>query len=67
LVDQARRKTAEKRGGGGRRFELSEADRVIIHDPDTLLSVDETLERLNTDDRRGHDCGPAALLCRAVD
>lgn len=50
LVDQARRKAAEKRGGGGRRFELSEGDRVVIHDPDTLLSVDETLERLNADD-----------------
>jgi RNA polymerase sigma factor (TIGR02999 family) len=50
LVDQARRKAAEKRGGGGRRFELSEADRVVIHDPDTLLSVDETLERLAADD-----------------
>jgi RNA polymerase sigma factor (TIGR02999 family) len=50
LVDQARRKNAEKRGGGGRRFELSEADRVVIHDPDTLLSVDEALERLGADD-----------------
>jgi RNA polymerase sigma factor (TIGR02999 family) len=50
LVDQARRKAAEKRGGGGQRFELSEADHVVIHDPDTLLSVDETLERLNKDD-----------------
>jgi RNA polymerase sigma factor (TIGR02999 family) len=50
LVDQARRKGAEKRGGGGRRFELSEADRVVIHDPDTLLSVDETLARLGADD-----------------
>jgi len=50
LVDQARRKAADKRGGGGRRFELSEADRVIIHDPDTLLSVDETLERLHAAD-----------------
>jgi RNA polymerase sigma factor (TIGR02999 family) len=50
LVDQARRKNADKRGGGGRRFELSEADRVIIHDPDTLLSVDEALQRLAADD-----------------
>jgi RNA polymerase sigma factor (TIGR02999 family) len=50
LVEQARRKAAEKRGGGGQRFELSEADRVVIHDPDTLLSVDEALERLNADD-----------------
>src|SRR5262245_30312360 len=50
LVDQARRKSAEKRGGGGRRFELSEADRVVIPDPDTLLTVDEIIERLASDD-----------------
>ena len=56
LVDQARRKAAEKRGGGGQRFELSDADRVVIHDLDTLLSVDETLERLSAD-----DAGAAAL------
>lgn len=50
LVDQARRKRAEKRGGGGQRFELSEADRVVIPDPDTLLTVDEALQRLSAED-----------------
>jgi RNA polymerase sigma factor (TIGR02999 family) len=50
LVDQARRKRAEKRGGGARRFELGEADRVVIPDPDTLLTVDEALEKLAIDD-----------------
>jgi RNA polymerase sigma factor (TIGR02999 family) len=50
LVDQARRKCAQKRGGGGKRFELSEADRVVIPDPDTMLTVDETIERLAADD-----------------
>jgi RNA polymerase sigma factor (TIGR02999 family) len=50
LVDQARRKTAEKRGGGGKRFELSEADRVVIHDPDTLLTVDEALAQIANED-----------------
>lgn len=50
LVDHARRKAAEKRGGGGQRFELSEVDHVVIHDPDVLLSVDETLARLAADD-----------------
>ena len=28
LVDQARKKTAAKRGGGGQRFELAEGNRV---------------------------------------
>ena len=50
LVDQARRKAAEKRGGSGRRFELSEADRVVIHDPDTLLTVDEALAQIANED-----------------
>jgi RNA polymerase sigma factor (TIGR02999 family) len=50
LVEHARRKRAEKRGGGGQRFELSEADRVVIPDPDTLLAVDEALERLACED-----------------
>jgi RNA polymerase sigma factor (TIGR02999 family) len=50
LVENARRKQAEKRGGGGQRFELSEADRVVIPDPDTLLSVNEILEQLACDD-----------------
>jgi RNA polymerase sigma factor (TIGR02999 family) len=56
LVEHARRKRAEKRGGGGQRFELSEADRVVIPDPDTLLTVDEVLERL-----AGEDPGSAAV------
>jgi RNA polymerase sigma factor (TIGR02999 family) len=50
LVDQARKKQAEKRGGGSRRFALSEADRVALPDPDTLLAVDEALARLAADD-----------------
>jgi RNA polymerase sigma factor (TIGR02999 family) len=50
LVEIARRKSAGKRGGGGQRFELSEGDRVVIPDPDTLLAVDEALTKLATED-----------------
>lgn len=50
LVDNARRKRAEKRGGGARRFELSEADRLVLPDPDTLLTIDEVFERLACED-----------------
>src|SRR5262245_45429760 len=56
LVEHARRKRAEKRGGGGQRFELSEADRLVIPEPDTLLTVDEVLEQL-----AGEDPGSAAI------
>jgi RNA polymerase sigma factor (TIGR02999 family) len=55
LVDQARRKRARKRGGG-RRFELAECDRVVIPDPDTLLTVNEALEQLAIE-----DAGAAAI------
>jgi RNA polymerase sigma factor (TIGR02999 family) len=50
LVDQARRKLADKRGGQGQRFELSDADGAYVTDPDTLLSIDESLERLARED-----------------
>lgn len=50
LVDQARKKRAEKRGGGGRQIALSEADRVTHPDPDTLLTIDEALTRLAGED-----------------
>jgi RNA polymerase sigma factor (TIGR02999 family) len=51
LVDQARKKRAEKRGGGGaRRFSVSESDRVVSYDPDTLLTVDEALTALAAED-----------------
>ncbi len=50
LVDHARKKRAEKRGGAGMRFELSEGDRVVVPDPDTLLAIDEALDQLNAED-----------------
>jgi RNA polymerase sigma factor (TIGR02999 family) len=50
LVEHARRKRAQKRGGGGKRFQLSEADELVISDPDTLLTVDEALEKLERED-----------------
>lgn len=50
LVEQARKKLATKRGGGGKRFELAEGDRVSIPDPDTLLAIDEALAKLKLED-----------------
>jgi RNA polymerase sigma factor (TIGR02999 family) len=49
LIDDARKKLAEKRDGG-QRFELSESDRVEIPDPARLLAVDEAIERLAVED-----------------
>jgi RNA polymerase sigma factor (TIGR02999 family) len=50
LVERARHKRAEKRGGSAQRFELSEADRVVVPDPETLLAVDEALALLAAED-----------------
>jgi RNA polymerase sigma factor (TIGR02999 family) len=50
LVERARHKRAEKRGGSAQRFELSEADRVVVPDPETLLAVDEALTLLAAED-----------------
>lgn len=50
LVDHARKKRADKRGGAGQKFELSEDDRVVLPDPDTLLAIDEALTKLAAED-----------------
>jgi RNA polymerase sigma factor (TIGR02999 family) len=49
LVDHARRRSSAKRGGG-RRFELAEADRMALPDPETLLAIDEALGALAAED-----------------
>ncbi len=51
LIESARRRNAEKRGGGLSRSELSDDDAVL--DPDdfeTLLSLDEALTKLAAED-----------------
>src|SRR5262245_46614988 len=50
LVEQARKKLADKRGGVAKRFELNEADRVALPNSDTLLALDEALTRLDGED-----------------
>ena len=50
LVEQARKKAAGKRGGGGKRFELAEGDRVAVPDPNTVLAIDEALTALAAED-----------------
>jgi RNA polymerase sigma factor (TIGR02999 family) len=62
LVERARQKRAEKRGGGTRRFELSESDRVVLPDPDTLLAVDEALTLLAAEDVAAADVARLRLF-----
>jgi RNA polymerase sigma factor (TIGR02999 family) len=51
LVDQARRKQADKRGGGRARQPLEEAHIVAPEAGDDYLALDEALERLAARDR----------------
>ena len=50
LVENARRKTTEKRGGARRRIDLSQAEPLDQADPDALLDLDELLTRLAAED-----------------
>jgi RNA polymerase sigma factor (TIGR02999 family) len=50
LVDQARSKQAEKRGGRGQRVPLEAADFGFSSPPDDLLDIDEALTRLEAED-----------------
>ncbi len=50
LIDQARQKLSDRRGGGWQRSELSDADRVTVPINDELLDLDEALTRLSAVD-----------------
>lgn len=49
LIEQARRKGSQKRGGGARRVELSEGLALIEPPADDLLALDEAIERLHVE------------------
>ena len=46
LIDNARRKKADKHGGGKRRLHLDQAEELAEASADDLLALDEALERL---------------------
>jgi len=50
LIDHARRKSAERRGGGMKRVALEQIDLPAKADDDTLLGVNESLESLAGED-----------------
>jgi len=52
LVDHARAKSAEKRGGGQERVTLSELDVAVPEDDLDVLAVNDALERLSQEDPR---------------
>jgi RNA polymerase sigma factor (TIGR02999 family) len=52
LVDQARRKGSRKRGGDGRRVELTEGLALVEPPADDLLALDEAIQHLQAEDPR---------------
>jgi RNA polymerase sigma factor (TIGR02999 family) len=52
LVDQARRKQADKRGGRGRRVSLDATDVGYTSPADDLLDIDDALTRLASEDQQ---------------
>ncbi|MBI4324977.1 MAG: sigma-70 family RNA polymerase sigma factor [Chloroflexi bacterium] len=53
LVDRARHKAAQKRGGGLRRIDLDRVDVAMESDDDVLLALDEALARYAQKDPQG--------------
>jgi RNA polymerase sigma factor (TIGR02999 family) len=51
LIDRARSKGRQKRGGGAHRLELNELDLAVPPPDDDLLALDEALTRLEQEDR----------------
>ena len=50
LVDHARSKDRQKRGGGREQVDLTDIPGRADHDPDLLLSLDDALTRLSAED-----------------
>ena len=50
LIDRARAKKREKRGGNRKRFDLTAADLTIDAVPDEILDLDEALRKLAAED-----------------
>jgi RNA polymerase sigma factor (TIGR02999 family) len=57
LIDSARRKQADKHGGGLQRVDLDRAEAVAAAPPEDLLALDDVLERLTR-----HDATAAQLV-----
>ncbi len=52
IVEEARRKASLKRGGDRKRVDVDDADTAIQPPSEDVLTVDETLKRLEADDPR---------------
>jgi RNA polymerase sigma factor (TIGR02999 family) len=52
LIDHARKKGSQKRGGGRKALAISVVDLATEHDPDDILALDEAITTLGAEDPR---------------
>jgi RNA polymerase sigma factor (TIGR02999 family) len=62
LVENARRKKTDKRGGERKRIDLSQAEPLDQADPDALLDLDELLTRLAAEDAEAAELAKLRLF-----
>lgn len=55
LVEEARRKSRRKRGGGLQRVDLEEIGQTLDTPPEDVIALDDALERLKAEDANDHD------------
>jgi RNA polymerase sigma factor (TIGR02999 family) len=55
LVDEARRRRAQKRGGAWKRVDFEEIDDAVDFRPEDLLALDEALAKLEREDKTDHE------------
>lgn len=52
LVDHARKRGRQRRGGGAERITLGSSEPILIEDPAEILALDQALQRLEQQDPR---------------
>ena len=62
LIDHARGRSSEKRGGGRVRLELAAGDAVVDLDPERLLALEDALRVLQSDDPRAAEIAHLRLF-----
>lgn len=63
LIENARRKARQKRGGQWEKVDLDQVQIAVDADPSTLLAIDQALEKLARASREG-EVSPASILRR---
>ena len=63
LIERARRKGAEKRGGHWQRIDLDKVQIATEADDDTLLLVNEALEKLSREDANAAEIAKLRFFC----